>query len=126
MAIKRDDKGRFVKGTPPPNPQGRPKDGESWSAIIAEIGNMYPEDILEFLPKNNPLAREINKFPKSVQMKYLVIMRAYAALMFEPSNSMLKEFIDRMEGKVADQLKLTGDKNNPVVIVDWDAADDTD
>jgi hypothetical protein len=105
--VDRDERGRWKKGTPPPNPAGRPKDGASWSAIISEIGDMYPEDILAFLPKNNDLGREVAKLPKSVQMKYLVIMRVYAALMFEPTSGLLKEFLDRMEGKVSEHIDMT-------------------
>jgi hypothetical protein len=107
MAVKRDERGRWRKGTPPPNPAGRPKDGQSWSAIISEIGDMYPEDILAFIPKNNDLGRTIAQLPKSVQMKYLVIMRVYAALMFEPTSGLLKEFLDRMEGKVSEHIDMT-------------------
>jgi hypothetical protein len=89
------------------NPAGRPKDGQSWSAIISELGDMYPEDISIFIPKNNPLGKEIAKLPKSVQMKYLVIMRVYMALMFEPSSGLLKEFMERMEGKVQEHIDMT-------------------
>jgi hypothetical protein len=89
------------------NPAGRAKDGQSWSAIISEIGDMYPEDINAFIPKNNPLGREVAKLPQAVQMKYLVIMRVYAALMFEPTSGLLKEFLDRMEGKVSEHIDMT-------------------
>jgi len=115
MTVERDSKGRWKKGSIP-NPSGRPKDGASWSAIISEIGDMYPEDILAFIPKNNDLGRTIAQLPKNVQMKYLVIMRVYAALMFEPTSGLLKEFLDRMEGKVIDNLKLSGDTDNPIII----------
>jgi hypothetical protein len=106
MAAKRDSKGRFIEGSVA-NPAGRPKDGQSWSAIISEIGDMYPEDINAFIPKNNDLGRIIAQLPKSVQMKYLVIMRVYAALMFEPTSGLLKEFLDRMEGKVMQPVDMT-------------------
>ncbi len=49
----------------------------------------------------------IAKFPKNVQLKYLVVTRVFASLMFEPSSGLLKEFLDRMEGKVAEKVDMT-------------------
>ena len=98
------------------NPAGRPKDGESWAAIIASVGNMYPDDILEFVGKDNDLGREIAKFPKNVQMKYLVTARVFASLMFDPNPRMWASLMERAEGKVADHLKLSGDGEAPIVI----------
>lgn len=89
------------------NPAGRPKDGESWSAIASEIGNMYPEDILEFIGKKNDLGRAIAQFPRSVQNKYLVLIRVFASLMFDPSPGLFKELMDRLEGKVPDHIDMT-------------------
>lgn len=81
------------------NPAGRPKDGESWAAVIASIGNMYPEDILEIVGRDNDLGREIAQLPKNVQLKYLVTARIYAALMFEPNPRLWTGLMDRAEGK---------------------------
>lgn len=89
------------------NPKGRPKDGESWAAIIAAVGNMYPEDILQFIGRDNDLGREIAKFPKGTQMKYLVTARVFAALMFEPTSGLWKELMERVEGKVPDHIDMT-------------------
>lgn len=89
------------------NPKGRPKDGQSWSAIISSVGDMYSDDLLEVVGRNNELGKQIAKYPKSVQLKYLVIARVFAALMFDPSPSLLKEFLDRLEGKVKERLDVT-------------------
>ena len=97
---------RFVKGKSG-NPKGRPKDGESWSAIISEVGNMYPEDILSFIGTNNDLGKAIAQFPRAVQNKYLVILRVFAALMFEPTPGLFKEVLERLEGKVPDHIDMT-------------------
>lgn len=68
---------------------------------------MYPEDIVQFVGKDNPLGKEIAKFPKAVQMKYLVVARVFSALMFEPSSGLLKEILDRLEGKVTEHVDMT-------------------
>lgn len=89
------------------NPKGRPKDGESWAAIIKSVGDMYPADLLAFIGTDNDLGRAIAKFPKDTQLKYLVTARVFAALMFEPTSSLWKDLMDRAEGKVKDQVDLT-------------------
>ena len=88
------------------NPNGRPKDGESWAGIVKEIGNLYPEDILEFVGKTNDLGKAINRLPKNVQMKYLVTIRVFAQLMFEPTAGLLNGLMDRAEGKVKEQILM--------------------
>ena len=93
------------------NPAGRPKDGESWSAIIKTVGDMYPADLLAFIGENNDLGRQIKMLPKDVQMKYQVVTRVFAALMFEPSSSLFKELMDRAEGKVPDKMVHEGSLN---------------
>ncbi len=100
------------------NPAGRPKDGESWAAIIAAVGNMYPEDVLELVGRNNDLGRTIAQLPKGVQMKYLVTARIYAALMFEPTQGLWKELMERAEGKIPDKLDLKSDNKVIVEYVD--------
>ena len=103
--MKRDSKGRFIKGTSG-NPGGWPKDDKSWASIISDVGNMTAEEILEFIPKNNDLGRMIAKFPKSVQMKYLITARVMSALMFEPSSGLWNALMDRAEGKVNQPIDL--------------------
>jgi hypothetical protein len=88
------------------NPKGRPKDGESWAAIIKSVGDMYPADILAFVGETNDLGRQLKSLPAGVQMKYLVTARIYAALMFEPTSGLWNGLMDRAEGKVPDRLKL--------------------
>jgi hypothetical protein len=97
------------------NPTGRPKDGESWAAIIAAVGNMYPDDILEFIGRNNDLGREIAKFPKDVQMKYLVTARIFAALMFDPNPRMWTGLMDRAEGKP--NQPISGADGDPLKVI---------
>lgn len=93
------------------NPAGRPKDGESWSAIIKAVGDMYPEDLLTFVGSNNDLGYQIRKYPKSVQMKYQIVVRVFAALMFEPTSNLFKELMNRAEGKVPDKMVHEGSLN---------------
>jgi hypothetical protein len=100
------------------NPAGRPKDGESWAAIIAAVGNMYPEDILGFVGRNNDLGKVLAQLPKGVQMKYLVTARVYAALLFEPSSGLWKELMERAEGKIPDKLDVKSDNKVIVEYVD--------
>lgn len=89
------------------NPAGRAKDGESWAAIIKVVGDMYPDDILAFIGRDNDLGREIATLPKDVQMKFLVTARVFAALMFEPTAGLWNNLMDRAEGKVPTNVDVT-------------------
>ena len=89
------------------NPAGRPKDGESWAAIIKSVGNMYPADIVAFVGTSNDLGKMLAKLPSGVQMKYLVTARVFSALMFEPTSGLWKELMERVEGKVLDRMDIT-------------------
>lgn len=91
------------------NPAGRPKDGESWAAIIKSVGEMYPADILAFIGENNDLGRALKHYPANVQMKYLVTARVFSALMFEPTSGLWKELMERSEGKVETPIKHSGE-----------------
>ncbi len=107
MAIKKRGNPNWKKGGKSPNPAGRPKDGESWAAIIAAAGNMNPEDITKIVGGNNDLGRAYLQMPKGVQMKYLVTFRVFAALMFEPTHGLWKELTERAEGKVTEHVDIT-------------------
>lgn len=105
---QRDEKGRWMKGTPPPNPTGRPADGESWAAIIKEIGEMPAEEIIALVGRDNDLGRAFASMPRKVAVKKLVIVRIFAALMFDPSSGLLKELLDRVDGKVKEKIEHSG------------------
>lgn len=97
----------WKKGMKSPNPKGRPKDGESWSAIFSSVSNMYSGDILEFIGKTTGLGKELEKLPKNVQIKYLVVARVLASLAIDPAPGLLKEVLERLEGKVSERIDMT-------------------
>lgn len=113
MATANSNKSAKPRGKPFPkgvsgNPKGRPKDGESWSAIIKAVGEMYPEDLLAFIGQDNELGKAIAKYPKQVQLKYLVTARIFAAMMFDPNPKLWTELLNRAEGKVPDKMQHEG------------------
>jgi len=69
---------------------------------------MFPDDILAFVGNNNDLGKQIAKYPKSVQMKFLVTARVFAALMFEPTSGLWNGLMDRAEGKVPERVQFDG------------------
>jgi len=118
MATANSNKSAKPRGKPFPkgvsgNPKGRPKDGESWSAIIKAVGEMYPEDLLAFIGQDNELGKAIAKYPKQVQLKYLVTARIFAAMMFDPNPKLWTELLNRAEGKVPDKIKID---NLPILV----------
>lgn len=90
------------------NPAGRPKDGQSWREVIADVSNMTIDDVLVMVGRDNELGQQLAKMPKKLQMKYMVTARVFAALMFEPTAGLWNGLMDRMEGKVAERVQIDG------------------
>jgi hypothetical protein len=88
------------------NPAGAPKRGESWAEIIKQYGDMTPVEVAD---RVNEVAKQLRKIGKGVTLKEAVVVRVYAALMFEPSASLLNSFMERAEGKVETPLKHSGE-----------------
>lgn len=89
------------------NPKGRPKTGQSWGEIAKEIGDQYPEEVVELFGINTIMGKAFASFPKGVQIKYSVFYRVIIALMNEPTPGLLKELLDRIEGKVVSPVDVT-------------------
>lgn len=87
------------------NPKGRPKDGESWAGVFKDLANKTADELAEMFGSND-LGNAYRKFPKGVQMKYLVAGRILAALMHEPSGSLLNSYMERMEGKITQPVSI--------------------
>ena len=79
------------------NPKGSPKRGESWAEIIKRYGEMTPGEAAQ---ESMELARKLLSIGEGVTLKQAVVLRVYAALLFEPQSSLLNAFLDRAEGKV--------------------------
>lgn len=78
------------------NRKGAPKRGESWAEIITRIGDMTPSEAAEYC---KAIAAKLKKIGDGITLKEAVVMRVYAALLFEPSPGLLNSFMDRVEGK---------------------------
>ena len=84
------------------NPAGSPKRGESWAEIIKRIGDMTP---IEAADHANEIAKQLRKIGGGLTLKEAVVVRVYAALLFEPQASLLNSFMERAEGKVAQPIE---------------------
>ena len=60
---------------------------------------------------NNPLAAEFKRFPKGVQIKYLLAMRGVAQLMFDFNAAVFNALADREEGKPKMAIDIGGNLN---------------
>jgi len=106
---------RTEKRQPPPtawkpgqsgNPNGAPKRGESWREIIDSVGKMFAEEV-EAEVGNNDLGRAYRQLPRGIAMKRLVVMRVFAALMFEPTAGLWNPLMERVEGKVIQPISVS-------------------
>lgn len=103
------------------NPAGAPKRGESWSEIIKRIGDMTPIEAAEHA---KAIAGKLRSMGDGLTLKEAVVVRVYAALLFEPSASLLNSFMERAEGKVADSFNLNNTGELLVRVIK--ASDDSD
>ncbi len=90
------------------NPKGgRPKSDKTWGAIFREVGHMTPLALAKKIAAYGP---QLAGLGDKMTVQEAVVARVYAALLFEPSGSLLDKVMERMEGKVPQPLQLSGDK----------------
>lgn len=89
------------------NPAGAPKRGESWAEIIKRIGEMEPGEAAQ---RFGEMAKQMRTMPKGVTLKEFVVMRIYAAMLFEPSSSLWGHMLDRIDGPVKQKIEMEGAK----------------
>ena len=101
--VLREPNGKWKKGTPPPNPAGAPKRGESWKEMWATIGNMTPLEAADYC---KAIAGQLATIGGDVTLKQAVVLRVYAALLFDPDARLLNSVMDRDEGKVTQAITV--------------------
>lgn len=103
-SVKKKPRGKPFTGKADPrnNLVGAPKRGESWAEIIKRIGDMTP---IEAADHANEIAKQLRKIGGGLTLKEAVVVRVYAALLFEPQASLLNTFMERAEGKVAQPIE---------------------
>ena len=89
------------------NPAGAPKRGESWAEVIKNVSDLTPKDAMKLLGDKGDLVRAFKQMPQNVSLKTLVVLRAFAAMMFEPQASLWSHILDRTEGKVPQPVDMT-------------------
>ena len=89
------------------NPKGRPREGESWAAVIKRISSMDADEIAVMVGKDNELGQQLMQLPKGVAMKELVTARVLASLMFEPTPGLWNGLMERAEGRVPLAVDIT-------------------
>lgn len=95
------------------NPKGAPKRGESWAEIIKYVGDLTPSEAADM---SQQVAGKLRSIGDAVTLRQAVVLRVFAALMFEPQPGLLNAFMERTEGKVKDQIELSGDEEKPITI----------
>jgi hypothetical protein len=77
------------KGGKSPNPAGRPRDGQSWAAVLRAVTDMPAEDLAAMVGGNQTeLGRQLLVLPTGVPLKFLIVARIVSALMFEPTSGL--------------------------------------
>ena len=101
---KKANKTTWRKGVAATNPIGRPRDGESWRAILEEVSNMTAPELATIVSREK--AKVLKDKPQDVIIKYLVVGSVLASLVEIPNASLWNSLMDRTEGKVADRVEV--------------------
>ena len=96
------------------NPKGAPKRGESWAELIEKMGDFDGPTAAQYA---GFLSKQFDKLTAGVNLKTLVVLRVYAALIDDPQPGLLNAFMERVEGKVKDKLEVSGDEAAPLTVV---------
>lgn len=79
---------------------------------------MTPEEIANAAKE---IAGNLKNIGGSITMKEAVVIRVYAALMFDPNSSLLNTFMERTDGKVVQPI---GGDGGPIELIVKYATDD--
>lgn len=88
------------------NPGGRPRSQESWADAVRRIGDMTPAEAVEYC---RTVAGKLSAIHEPVTLKEAVVLRVYAALLFDPDARLLSTLMDRAEGKPTQAIAMTVD-----------------
>ena len=100
--VTRESNGHWKKGQSG-NPNGRPKEGEAWSAVLKWASNLTGAEAAEIAPIE---MRQFFRPLKGLQLKEAISLRIMAALLFEPGSGLFNAVMDRLEGKVTQPLTV--------------------
>lgn len=85
------------------NPKGPPKHGESWASVLTWASNLTGEEAAKLVPPE--MARFFRPL-KGLELKRAIVLRVFAALLFEPSPSLFNAVMERIEGKVTQNIEI--------------------
>jgi len=101
-----DDERRNGHWNPSPGGSAGKKEW-TWSSIMREVAEMYPEDLIQLVGENSIWAEKLRDKPPRIQMKYIVAAVAMAALSEAPIPALLNSVIERTEGKMPTVAKAS-------------------
>lgn len=108
-------RGRWKKGESG-NPNGRPKDGTSWKAIVERIGNMNGKQAATWFTVQKETAANLKQMPSGVTLRELAVMSAFIKCINDPDSRMLGTLMDREDGKP--EQPITGDIGHYLIMDD--------
>ena len=111
---KRKPRGKPLAGADDPRrwKAGRPPDDATWGGTMRAIQEMTPEAIADWV--SGPMADQFRKMPKGVTLKQIATMRWIALNIDEPGIGLVREWIDRTDGPVPQNI--AGDPDAPLTI----------
>lgn len=96
------------------NAGGRPLNEQSITYWLREFGKLSPSQVADLF---DTYAKELRKVKGDMSLFAHIAIRALMAQINEPSPGLLAQILDRTEGKVKDQVEVSGENGAPLKIV---------
>jgi hypothetical protein len=102
----KDNPGSFQPGEPSANPSGRPRKGNTWRERIEFLAGLTPVALADHLDKLQ-LSTQFRELGDKVVVKDIVIASVLASLINDPQAAMLREVMDRTDGKPTQEVNTS-------------------
>lgn len=103
-SVARDERGRWLKGTPSPNPGGRHKNEVSLDYWLREFLVMPPDEIATYL---QVYLDEFERMGKTdAPMVAIIVARALLTLANETEGRLFATILDRIDGKMPQGMEI--------------------
>lgn len=110
-------KGGFQERPQDRNKGGAPRKGQSWGERIDTLSGMTRDELIEYVGGAKTfLGKLLKELPPGIPTRDALILISFIQFGREPNAKMLTAWMDRVDGKPQQAIKLGGDGIEPLTI----------
>lgn len=101
-------KGGFQERPQDRNRGGAPRKGQSWGERIDILSGMTRDELIDFVGgAKTMLGKLLRELPPNIPTRDALILISFIQFGRDPNPRMMKEWMDRVDGKVREQIDIT-------------------